>query len=191
MIAIIFAIIFPKWYKSYREKNYHKIYGKKIYKIALNEDYYLINDLNLKISSKENIKIDHLLFGNKFVYVIDDMFLLGELKAKETDRSWIYKPLSKRAKSRYIDNQILEGRQRLKTLGKVLPLNESYLIHICVVNNDLVINDFKQEIEQSKISKIKNLHSLISEYENKDIGVLDDKALSNAVQYISKKNIKE
>lgn len=191
VIAILFAIIFPKWYKKYRQKNYHKIYGKNIYKIALNEDYYLINDLNLKVSSKQTIKIDHLLFGNKFVYVINDLFLLGEIRAKESDRSWVYKPLDKKTKSRYLDNQIIEGRQRLKVLSKVLPLNETYLISICVINNDLVINDFKQGIDQSKITKIKNLKSLILEYESRDIGLLDEAALDGAVQYISKKSVKE
>ena len=91
------------------EKRYINIYGRKIYHIALDNDYYLINNVKLASHDDKIASINHLLFGDKYIYLISDYYYRGEVSAKESDLSWIYRPLSKKEHARYIDNPILKN----------------------------------------------------------------------------------
>lgn len=95
VLVILFLIFYPKFYKAKLKKDFVPIYGKKIYRYALHNDLYLINQLELKGNDDQIIKIDHLLFANKFIYVISDYYLPGLVLAKENDQSFIYKSSEK------------------------------------------------------------------------------------------------
>ena len=89
-LSILFIIFFPKLYKKHLRKNFVSVYGKQVYKLALHEDYYLINRLLLKTMDGTTIDIDHFLCGNKYIYVIKDYYFEGALSAKEYDHMWWY-----------------------------------------------------------------------------------------------------
>src|SRR5690554_5142026 len=48
-------------------------------KTAVYYDYYLINKLEIQLVSNESLFIDHMLFGNKYIYVINDYLFKGVL----------------------------------------------------------------------------------------------------------------
>lgn len=51
------------------KKNFSKKAGKKIYALARDNDFYLINQVALSIDTKV-IHFDHILFTDKFIYCI-------------------------------------------------------------------------------------------------------------------------
>ena len=79
VVLVVFFIVIPINRK--REKNSFKEYCyKAIYKIAFDEDYYLINNFSYRVDSSKIAKIDHVLFGNKYIYLIIDVYYEGDFR---------------------------------------------------------------------------------------------------------------
>ena len=70
LLLLLFLIIFLFAKRHYNFKNFQKIYYKEIRKIAEINDYYLINNLVIKNNNQLICRIDHVLFGDKYIYVI-------------------------------------------------------------------------------------------------------------------------
>ena len=112
VLVVLFLIFYPKLYRAKLKKDFVPIYGKKIYRYALHNDLYLINQLELKANDDQIIKVDHLLFANKYIYVISDYYLPGSIEAKENDSSFIYKSSEKGSENVYIDNLLIKGDRK-------------------------------------------------------------------------------
>ncbi|MCD8203519.1 MAG: hypothetical protein LUB56_00065, partial [Coprobacillus sp.] len=69
LLIVAFVLWFPLK-NVYCKNNYIKLYYKKVYKIALMNDYLLINNFGFKDDNDDVHTIDHFLFGDKFVYLI-------------------------------------------------------------------------------------------------------------------------
>ena len=190
LVAILlFIIIYPKAHRKNLRKNYISIYGKQIYKLALHEDYYLINRLLLKTSDGRSIDIDHFLCGNKFIYVIKDYYFEGGLSAKEFDRAWIYyKKEGKKQIKQKIDNPLLLNQERTNLLCKITDLDPSFIISIVLINNDCQFSKFEGESKNNFIVTRSNFKKFIKAFENKDVANIKDSQLSIAVNDIAKLN---
>ena len=88
IVAVILLIYFINRRKQMK-KNFKLFYYKKIYKIAMDKDYYLINDFLFKIDDSHVGRIDHILFADKYIFVMNDFFYDGNIIGKETDKSII------------------------------------------------------------------------------------------------------
>ena len=64
VVVLFFAIVlyFPIS-AAYRRKRFQVIFYKRVYKVALENDYYLINQFYFKVDSNKLAKVDHILFG--------------------------------------------------------------------------------------------------------------------------------
>ena len=87
---IIFLAIFIPVKRRNRSKRFKENYYKKVYSIAFNEDYYLINKFFFKVDEGKMACIDHILFGNKYIYLITDLFYEGNLSGSYDDKSLIF-----------------------------------------------------------------------------------------------------
>ena len=81
-LAIIFLVIYPIVRRNDYRENFLKKYGKKIYDIANKNDYYLINELSLKLNDDSLVNIDHLLLANKYLFLISDYYFEGTVENK-------------------------------------------------------------------------------------------------------------
>ena len=181
----VFCLIFFPLRHNYIKKKYVEYYYREIYKIAMANDYYLINQFAFKIDDNSLLKIDHILFGDKYVYIINDCYYEGDIVGKINDKSLIN--LSKRGKKHYIDNPILLNRFLLTRLCMVTNLDPSIMIGITVVNDSCnceINSDSKQfyAISRNKLS------ALIKAIESRPIDKLNAKALDKLVQSINKMN---
>ena len=66
ILFALFLVIFIPIRRKQKQKNFKYFYYKKIYKIAMDRDYYLINDFLFRIDNSYVARIDHILFGDKF-----------------------------------------------------------------------------------------------------------------------------
>ena len=189
LVLVILSIIFlPSFLRKYYRKNYVEIYGKKIYRYALHNDLYLINVLELKGNDDQLIKIDHLLFGNKYIYIIKDFYMPGNIEAKENDPSFIYTTLGKNPKKYYIDNFLFKNDELAKKVSSNLGLSRSLFIPISIVDNDADFGDFHPEIKDNYLIHISNFNKLIDSLESRKVAPLNDEQLKYAVKDVNRLN---
>ncbi len=189
-LSIIFFIVFPFAKKSAFKKNFVKVYGKDVYKIANYYDLYLINCLVLKSNDDSKIKVDHLLFGNKFIFVIKDYYFDGQLTGKEVDQSWIYYfGNNKDPHKDFIKNPLIENQERTKKLSMITGLDSSFLISIILVNDDCDLSLEMNPSDNQYVIKKAELKKLISSIEERNVAPLNDEQLAYAARDIAALNI--
>lgn len=178
-------LLFPLIRNAYIRTNLIPFFGKKIYHIALYNDYYLINKLVLKLDDANRAHIDHLLFGEKFIYVIKDRYHDGALTGNERDVNWMfYSKFARRGK--YISNPFLINRVRAEKLSLITGLDQHLFINIIVVNDDCLLDDIKTTDNVTYIVKMRKLEKLIKAIEERDIDPIDPDQLDVAVKDIYK-----
>lgn len=188
--SVIFFIVFPFAKKSSLKKNFVKAYGKDVYKIANYYDLYLINTLVLQSNDDSKIYIDHLLFGNKFIFVIKDYYCDGQLKGKEVDQSWVYYfGKEKDPKKELLKNPLIENKTRTNKLSIITGLDESFLISIILVNDDCDLSLEMNPSDNQYVIKRSELKKLVSSIEGRNVAPLNDEQLAYAARDIAALNI--
>lgn len=183
VLASAFWLLFPLGRRAYMKRHLIPMFGKKIYHIALYNDFYLINKINLKLDEDSQAHIDHLLFGEKFIYVIKDRYYEGALTGKESDGNWMYYANFSRH-GKYIANPFKINQIRLKKLSLVTGLDESLFINIIVVNDHCLVDDIATSDGATYIVKMRKLEKLIKAIEERDIEPINPDQLDAAVKDI-------
>jgi hypothetical protein len=168
-------------------RNFFPYYGKRIYKLALYEDYYLINRFRLKLDEDNEAHIDHLLCGDKFIYVIKDKYFPGGISGNEKDSNWFFHPFN-RPRSSFIPNPFLFNRIRIQKLALVINLDESFFINIIVVNDDCILDKIQPKDGCDFICNLKNLNKIVKANEARDIPILNPEKLAIAVKDLDRLN---
>lgn len=182
-LAIVFTIAFPIIYRCVCEKKYHEIFGKKLYRLAMHKDYYLINTFITKTRNRSKVHVDHLLFGNKYIYVFSDFYVTGDLYGKVDDHSFLLR--SKKRKSEYIDNPLLKAKERAHKLALILNFDDSMFIPIVLVNDACnLVNCYGNK----SLIYCKDLRHIIKQHEDDDVKPLNQEQLMYAVHDISNLN---
>ena len=188
VLVILFIIFYPKLHRAKLKKDFVSIYGKQIYRYALHNDLYLINQLELKSHDDQTLKIDHLLFGNKYIYVISDYYLPGTIEAKENDNSFVYTSLGKNPKKIYIDNILIKDLELTQKVAFDLGLNPSLFITIGVVDDDADFLGFRPKNKDNFIAHISKLHKLLDSLEARNVAPLNDDQLKFTVKDVNRLN---
>lgn len=165
-----------------------KFFYKYIRKVAVYQDYYLINKLELQISDQQSFKVDHLLFGNKYIYVINDYFHKGKLLGKKQDGSWILK--TKKGNEIVIKNPMQENSRLLKQLHLITSIDEMQFVGITLVNNETDINELNVNEKDNYIIDLRDFAKLVKSLEGRDIKVLNQEELQKRVLEIDRLNVR-
>ena len=191
--AIVLAIfLYHPLRRLITKKHTVRVYYKTVYKVAKYGDYYLINNLILELDATSQAHVDHILFADKYIYVVSDVYLQGEISGLAQDEKWLYLKGKKRKQKKYvIDNLLIENRQRLEKVALVTNLDPDLFISILLVNDE--VNPFKIE-NTSKMDYIvrrKDLYQLILSIEKRLVSPLAEKELSQAVLDIDALNLRK
>ena len=185
LLLLLFLIIFPFAKRHYNFKNFQKIYYKEIRKIAEINDYYLINNLVIKNNNQLICRIGHVLFGDKYIYVIKDRYYRGAISGKKEDSTWFF--YSNQKKQFEMDNPMAMNEKRLEKLSLVTNIDKSVFISILVINDNCVVKNANElNKNNSFIVSKKNLRKLIKNIEKRNVKNMDQKQLEFAVQDISR-----
>ena len=170
---------------AYRRNKFQIIFYKRVYKVALESDYYLINQFHFKIDSNRLAKVDHILFGEKYIYVILSKYYEGDLVGKSTDKSLIF--ISHKGKKCYTDNPIIQSKQLASKLSSATGLDASMLIGITLINDDCKV-EVQSDSKQFYIIQRKKFPALIKAIESRPVAKINEAQLAKAVQSIAKEN---
>lgn len=196
VLVIAFSCIFFPLRKKYIRRNYRKHYHELIYKIAVLDDFYLINDFRFRTDDSHTAIIDEILIGEKYFYIITCLYFEGQLTGNETDSSLIYIP--KMGVKKYTDNPFHETKKIINKLSIITGLDPSLMIGIILVNDNCEVNvipekrpDDTEYSPEEKIyffSKRKKFEKLIKTLESRDVGTINAEQLDRAVKQIDKLN---
>ena len=170
---------------AYRRKYFQIHFYKQVYRVALDHDYYLINQYVFKIDSYKIATVDHILFGNKYIYTIISKYYQGDLIGKYADKSLIF--ISHKGKKCYTDNPYNESKFLASKLSSSTGIDASLMIGIILVNDDCKVA-VQSESKQFYIIQRKRLPALIKAIESRPVEPINQTQLEKAVQSIAKQN---
>lgn len=184
-LLAIFLLTFPFIRRHYAFKNFQKIYYKRIRKIADINDYYLINNLVIKNNNQLVCRIDHVLFGDKYIYVIKDRYYRGAISGNKDDNTWLF--YANDGRKFEMENPMQVNEKRLEKLSLITQIDPSFFISIVLINDNCVIKNANElNKEDSFIVSKKNLKKIIKAVEKRNVKNMDQKQLEFAVQDISR-----
>ena len=151
----------------------------------MDKDYYLINDFLFKIDDSHVGRIDHILFADKYIFVINDFYYDGNIIGKETDKSIIL--VGKDGKKQYEDNPLALNRKLISKLSLITGINQSLIVGICLINSDC---QFSIHVSGKSyyIIQSNKLKALIKAIESRQVGDINKAQLASAVKAIDKLN---
>lgn len=185
LLIFLFICIYIPASGAYRRKHFQVHFYKQVYRVALNNDYYLINQFVFKVDSSKNATVDHILFGSKYIYVIISKYYQGDLVGKYLDKSLIF--ISHKGKKCYTDNPFNEVKLLASKLSSSTSIDASLMIGIVLINDDCKVA-VQSESKQFYIIQRKRLPSLIKAIESRPVSTINETQLGKAVQSIAKLN---
>lgn len=163
-------------------------YYKKVYRVALDNDFYLINNFENKTAEEEEFHIDHILIGDKFIYCIRDRYFPGAIIGKEEDPAWI---LCRRKKSEKIKNPLYVNAIRVQRLALMSGIDRKCFISVVLVNDDCLITPYEVSSQDNFLVSLSNFPKFIKEKESMPIDPLDPQAIAVAARDFSELNLSE
>ncbi len=190
LVALLFLtlLLYPAIQRSLFKRNTIYMYYKRIYRVALDEDFYLINSFKNKTADEEEFHIDHILIGDKFIYCIRDRYYDGAIRAKEDDQSWVFYS-KKNKKGAIIPNPLKVNAARVDRMSLMTGLDKKLFISVVLVNNDCLISNYEVSSTDNYVVSLRNFASFISEKESLPIEPMDPRALGVAAKDIAQLNL--
>ena len=185
VLVMVFLAIFIPLRRKQIKKNFRYYYYKKLYSIAMDRDYYLINNFLFRIDQSHVARVDHILFGDKYIYMCTDCMFEGNIDGKEGDTSLIL--ITKEGKKRYEDNPLIANRKLIDKLCLITGLDQSLMIGVCIYNDDCRCS-VETTSKSSYMIQANRLKALIRAIESREIGEINKEQLASAVKAIDKLN---
>ena len=189
VVGLIFLFLLYRFViATYIQKKYFQQYCyKKVYKVVQDNDYYLINNFEFNIDESNVTKIDHIVFGDKFIYICTDKYYEGNIMGRDNDQSLVL--VSNDGKKDYIDNVFTSQIKLIHQFASVTNISTELLIGLVIVNNNCQtkINSSSKQLFLLQANKVKKIVKLI---ENRDVKPINAKALEKTVQQVARNNMK-
>lgn len=186
VISLIVMIIY--FTKDKRKDKKHK---KRVYKIlhqlAEEKDFLLLNDVKLYFSKDDESPycFDHILFANKYIYVIQDYIQQGGIFGNVQDSTLFIKKEDGRIES--ISNPIKEAFDKVNGLENALGINHSQhsFISMTVYNDNLSVpKNIKQKNYENCFIKASEITDTIKQAEKDQLVPFDDKLTEKLLKMI-------
>ncbi|MBP5091704.1 MAG: hypothetical protein J6328_04025 [Bacilli bacterium] len=168
------------------EMFYHRVKGA-----VEDHDFYLINRFIARVGEGENgdVHIDHLIFGDKFIYVVKDRYFEGAVSISAGDPSWVF--YNKNHK-RYIRNLLDMNMIRADRIAAISGLPRDYFIPVLLVNDDCYIALHGELGRDAYIVPCSKLSSFLDKQEKRsDVESFSQEELSIAVRDLYELNLNE
>ncbi len=181
LLLLLFLVTYL--FKRYIQNHHFNYYCyQTIYKLVQNNDYYLINNVEFKNSDNKLMKIDHLIFADKYIYVCIDQYYEGDIMGKEQDSSFIM--INKGYEKTYIDNPFDVVNKMVRELATKTGIDNNFMIGLMLLNSNC--NTHIETLNNRVfVLQINKLNKLIKTIESRNIGNINPEALKNKVDNIA------
>ena len=189
-LMVVFSIVFLFWDKikfAKEKRSFSKLIGKKAYQLALDNAYYLINQVALAIEGKV-IHFDHILFTNKFIYCIGEKYFSGPISGRFDDSQWF--KYNKKNQVEHIKNPMILPKVRVEYLRGSLRANDDLFVSVVLVNDSCIIDQIEGCPKNNFIMNLSDFKSFIKQREKTNIPSIDPLQLETLVQNIYKISVR-
>lgn len=186
IIIIVALYFFPIIKRIFKHRHFRYYMGKKIYKIAHDNDYLLLQNLVLKVNADSYAKFDHILFGNNYFYLINDKSYSGDVIGSNRDEIWQYYSTATTAQG--IKNPLRVNQRRMELFSNITGIDKELLINIVVYNDDSLCTCVGLRSDSVFICKSSELKKLIAKLESRNVPPFDEYELEKVVNQVSKLN---
>lgn len=179
-ISLIF-LFFGKYIKNaFAKKNPIRFFYHRVLSVVRDYDLYLVN--NFEISDKNGVKchFDHIIAGDKFIYLIIDRYYEGTVGAVPKSPTWAY--YRKDGAKELIPNPLNECKLAMSKLSVVTGMNTSFMIGIVLINNDCVITPIKNVTGEPLLLPSSSLKELVGKYEKSNVDPFNPTQLKQIVK---------
>lgn len=109
----------------------------KLKKFAIDHDFPLLSNVMIQIRENKFIKLEHVLFGNKYIYVITSKCYYGYLCANSEDEKWL---LYRKDKLIHLDNPLKNNEKRIRILANLLDDNMENFVNVVFLSRPVVVS---------------------------------------------------
>ena len=185
IVLIVGCLLYFPLKRRWMMKHYGEAYYRTVKNIAHDEDYYLINKFVYHTGDKKRAMIDHIIFADKYIYLISSYYFDGDITGDKGDQSLILYP--KNGKKIYIKNPLVQSKYLLDQLNYSTDLDKSLFICVALINDSVNLT-LNGDGKQFYIIQNKKLKALIKAIESRDIDPMDDELLKKCVDAFSVNN---
>lgn len=189
--AVFVAVLLGIWffYTPLKKRKFRhapkEAFYKTVRKVADDGDYYLVNNVKFDMGDGTIINIDHLLGGDKFLYVIMDRYFEGAINATAEDFYWVYYLKDhKNTLKKEIPSPLIETKNIVNRLSLVSGLQINYLVGIVLINKDCFVSRFENVEGEVQLVPTNRLLEVISSYESKEVEAFNGEDLHRVIHEI-------
>lgn len=135
---------------------------RKLKRISKDNDYILLKDLYLYFNEKQYVKVDFILFSNKYIYIISSRTLHGNIDGKDIDEKW---RLYRGRKLYHIENPLKINASRMKIVSKLTDIEKENFINMVIISNTAVISSILTSNPNDYVISEKDLKNSIRNIE--------------------------
>lgn len=179
LAAALFLLFFLTPIRKHRaRKDPCRLFYRKIRSIVLDHDFYLINKVKME-EGGYTLSVDHLVGGDKFIYLIFDLYCEGGISFEMNDRKWIV--YEKKGK-RYIDNPLEAAEGTLGKLSARSGIDPSFFVAIVAVNDDCFLSPFENRSQGPYLVPLSRLRETIERIESRPEHPLEKDELKQTIR---------
>jgi len=138
--------------------------SSKLKKFAIDHDFPLLSNVVIQVRENKFIKIEHILFGNKYIYVITSKCYYGYLRADTIDEKWL---LYRKDKLIHLDNPLKNNEKRIRILANLIDDNMDNFVNVVFLSRPVVVSKVVVSRPGELILLEKDFAKKIEKYEKK------------------------
>jgi len=131
-------------------------------KFCKNHDYILLTNIILPTEDGKKIKIDDLVLADKYIYVISQRILYGNIFGDENDAKWIVRSLKE---AKYFSNPFKSNEIRLNIAAQISKVDKSSFINLVCFSKTAFIKDIKINKPNSLLTTVEKIEKDIIKME--------------------------
>ncbi|HPG30259.1 MAG TPA: nuclease-related domain-containing protein [bacterium] len=189
-VFLIFVGFGQRYKKNYNEDDVNKMkYGKKGENFVLNnlknklpDNYYILNDCNVKGVGMEKSQIDHLLVSADGIFVIETKNYKGRIEGAALDKDVLQTKTSQdgREEKQYVSNPVSQNEYHCKVFKDFLKINkinisEEFIKSVIIFANKFVeVNIFNVDEKNIYVGKMFGALDFIKENSKQSVISADE-----------------
>lgn len=191
IVLLVFAIVFFIGFPIYKQKvlmeKYNAFCKRKIDRISKRNNYKKIHDLIIENYNLDKLQINHIIFGKKFIYLINDYCLQGDVSGSNNDNSWVYYNRVKKS-THYLTNLNLVANKNIQDFAGIFNVNDEILINISVIPDECNFQIKDSKNPKSFIVNYWMIRRLIKHLETTKISDLNVEQVNQIFELVNGKN---
>ncbi|MDD5884441.1 MAG: hypothetical protein PUC66_00175 [Erysipelotrichaceae bacterium] len=177
--GLLFWVIYPRIIHHISKENYKRQDYDVIARLVRDNDYYLINSFAFETGSSPLV-IDHLIGGDKYLYVVIDYYLPGTLEV-DPRLKYAYIHTKGNEKLEIVNpfEMVRAASERLSTLSGI---PSDYFVGIALYNDDAVILGNAHPSADLYLCPSRKIGKIVRSYENRAVEPFVSAQLWQAIQ---------